>query len=236
MICLECGLLTQRAFSNPRVHPRYSNTKFDYHPQTCPRWLNKELKFVLKTLHDDLLREILRLMHITLHDMSTGSDKKSWARLFTGLLVLSMFTEDIQVAVRCKEDTDKSEDIAHPSCKGATLALEKIDDTLDFVVRLFRQRYHMNGKGKNGFNPIRNLGDREELGDSPSKILAIEVESLVVQYRKLRAAVGRIPEKPLLLILFAGNFLESRNTLNGPPESSCEPRASRLVAKFLLCF
>ena len=166
--------------------------------------------------------------------MSTGSNKKSWARLFTGLLVLSMFAEDIQVAVRCKEETDKSEGITYPSCKDATLTLEKIDDELDKVITLFRTKYHMNGKSKNGFNPIRNLGDRKELGDSPSKILASEVKSLVDQYSMFMADVKLVP--PFLLTLIAENFLESCNVFNGPPESSYEPRTSRLVAKFLLYF
>ena len=66
-----------------------------YGVHTCPRWLNKQLKFLLSTLHRDLLEEILESIHKTLHDVSTKNSKKVWTRLFIGLLVLSMFSESI---------------------------------------------------------------------------------------------------------------------------------------------
>ena len=155
-----------------------------YWVHTCPRWLNKELKFVLACRHQRLMHDVLASMHRTLHDMSTNSSYRFWASLFIGLLVLSMVTESLQVAIRCKEETDKSEGIVYPSRNHATSAIEKSDETLDHVTSLFRSRYHMDKRGKNEINPIRNLDNRRDLKDSPSEALASEVKSLIDGYRK----------------------------------------------------
>ena len=154
-----------------------------YGVHTCPRWLNKELKFVFTYLHKKSFHDILALIHKTLRDMSTRSSYRFWARLFIGLLVLSMVTESLQVAVRCKEATDRSESIVYGSRNYAP-TIEKSDETLDYVTRLFLSRYHMNKRGKNEINPIRNLEDRKALKDSPSEALASEVKSLIDRYRK----------------------------------------------------
>lgn len=155
-----------------------------YGVHTCPRWLNKELKFVLASLHKRLLHDVLELIHRTLHDMSTNSSYRFWATLFIGLLVLSMVTESLQVAVRCKEETDMSDGIVYSSRNHATLTIEKSDETLAHVTSLFHSRYHMDKKGKNEINPIKNLKDRKNLKDSPSEALADKVKGLIEGYRK----------------------------------------------------
>ena len=155
-----------------------------YGIHTCPRWLNKELKFLLSALQQDLLRDILWQIQKTFHDMSSRSSIGFWPMLFTSLLVLTIIVEDVQVAVRCKEDTDISEGIIYPSRNSATSTLETIDERLDFLIRMFRQRYHMHGERKNEFNPIKFLSHRENLDDSPSKTLAFHVKRLIDQYSK----------------------------------------------------
>ena len=177
--------LTLREDTRDTVASRLLNVPAEpYQVHTCPRWLNKELKCVLACLHQKLLRDVLGLIHRTLRDMSTNSSYRFWARLFIGLLVLSMVAENSQIAIRCKEETDMSECKVYPSRKYATLAIEKNDESLAHVTSLFRSRYHMDKKGKNEINPIKNLEDRKNLRDEPSEALACKVKGLIDRYRK----------------------------------------------------
>ena len=116
--------------------------------------------------------------------MGARSSNKHWARLFVALLVLSMVEENLQVAVRCKVETDMGEGIVYPS-NYATSTIGKMDETLESVIKLFRFKYHMDGKGRNGFNPIKNVGDREQLKEVSSRTLAHQVQVLIDQYSKL---------------------------------------------------
>lgn len=54
---------------------------------TCPRWLNKQIKFLLSTLHHDLLRDFLNKVQDALR---LSSKKHLWAALFASLIVLAM--------------------------------------------------------------------------------------------------------------------------------------------------
>lgn len=157
-----------------------------YGIHTCPRWLNKQLKFLLSDLHKDLLRETLESTHKSLHDMSNKKCKGSWAQLFMSLMTLSVVLESLQVAVRCKEETDKSEGVVDINDLSADLALENIDERLDWLTKLFRQKYTMNGKKEKGFNPISKVTDREDLDDLPSKTLAAQVKALIGKHSKLK--------------------------------------------------
>lgn len=157
-----------------------------YGIHTCPRWLNKELKFLLSTLHQSVLQGILELTEKTFREGSRKKAKVSWPRWFISILVLSMVTESLQVAVRCKEETDKGEGIVGLNDKSATITLKTMDERLDFMTKIFRQKYGMNGKGKDEFNPIEKIGDREHLDNLPSETLAMQVKALIDKYSKLQ--------------------------------------------------
>lgn len=203
-----------------------------YGIHTCPRWLNKELKFLLSSLHKALLHGTLEWTHKLLRNMSTKKCKASWAQLFISLLTLSMVLESLQVAVRCKEDTDKSEGVVDFDDLSADSALKNIDERLDGLTKMFRQKYTMHGKQEKGFNPISKDTDREDLDDLPSKTLAVQVKALIDKHRKIKNQHSNA----LMLTSLAGSFLDSRAAIIGPPQNACEPQTSRLVAKFLLYF
>lgn len=172
--------------TEPQVARQLRNRPHEpYGIHTCPRWLNKQLKFLLSSLHKDLLHETLELTHKSLRDMSTKNCKPSWAELFINLLTLSIVLESLQFAVRCKEETDKSEGVVDFDDLSADLALENIDERLDWLTKMFRQKYTMNAKREKGFNPISKATDREDLDDLPSKTLAIQVKALIDKHRKI---------------------------------------------------
>lgn len=152
-----------------------------YGPLTCPRWLNKELKFLMARLHADLLKVVLDLLHKNLRDCR---DKRSlWAIAFISLLSLSMVTESLQVSVRCKEETDKEMETIPPCDTQAESDISEMDKKLDLLIRLFRKKYGIaeNRVGR-GFNPVRDADDRESL-DQPARTLAVEVGQIIQSYR-----------------------------------------------------
>lgn len=187
-----------------------------YEPLTCPRWLNKEFKFLMSTLHTDLLKNILELLHKNLRDGK--QTRLLWAIAFIALLTLSMVTESMQISVRCKEETDKEMGTLPRHDSTAQSEIDHMDERLDLLMRIFRKKYriteHMDGNGKAGFNPVKDLKDRSLL-DEPAQMFARDIDRVTRDY---------LP------------FLESRRGLCGPPSTPSEPRTSRLVAKFLLSF
>lgn len=152
-----------------------------YEPLTCPRWLNKELKFLVARLHIDLMKEVLVLLHTTLRD---GKKKKSlWAIAFIGLLSLSMVTESLQVSVRCKEETDKEMKMILKDDTRADSDVNLMDNRFDLLLWIFRKKYGIaeNRVGK-GFCPLRESDDRESL-DQPARTFAVEVGHIIQSYR-----------------------------------------------------
>ena len=203
-----------------------------YEPGTSPRWLNKELKFLMSTLHTDLKNHMLELLHKNLRDCK--EKRLLWVIAFIGLLTLSMVTESMQVCVRCKEETDKQMGALAKDDSTAKSEVNRMDERLDFLMRIFWKKYHVaehkGGKAKAEFNPVRDLKDRGSL-DGPAQIFAREVDRVIRDYRKSSVCCA---EAGLTYAL--DPFLESRRNLSGPPLTPNEPRTSRLVAKFLLSF
>ena len=90
----------------------------------------------------------------------------------------------IEVAIRCKHDTDKSEGITYRDEDDASSTIKMIDERLEWLTKLFRQKYTMSDKGKSGFNPVKNPSHRDDLGDLPSKTLVLEIKELIDKYRR----------------------------------------------------
>lgn len=179
-----------------------------FHVHTSPRWLNKQLKYLMATAHQELMRKVLAGIQDKLH---LSNKKATWATVFVSLLMLSMTTESLQVAVRGKEATDKREGILMPGDTTATKTIDIMEEKLNLMIRLYRKKYGATEEKGMTFNPLRDSRTHEDLG-LPDQHLAREVRAVIDTYR---------------------GFLETRQLLS-PPLIDTEPQYSRLVAKFLL--
>ncbi|KAL8992302.1 MAG: hypothetical protein Q9169_007207 [Polycauliona sp. 2 TL-2023] len=179
---------------------------FGYH--TSARWLNKQIKFLLSTLHQKVFEEMLSGLQDTLRH-SKRID--FWAPLFASMVVLAITTELLEVTVRCKEQTDKQEDIIKPDDKTADRDITQMDERFDLLIRLFHQGYRT--LLPKGFNPLQNPTGRNDL-DHAGISLASKGREIVEQYHP---------------------FLIARQVL-GPPITTSDPQTGRLLAQFLLCF
>ncbi|KAL8729488.1 MAG: hypothetical protein Q9166_004736 [cf. Caloplaca sp. 2 TL-2023] len=180
--------------------------QFGHH--TCARWLNKQIKFLLSTLHRRILKVVLNKIQDTLR---VSNNKSLWAPLFVGMVILAMTTETLQVTVRCKEETDKQEEVIAQDDKTADEAIALMDERFDFLRRLFHQRYRT--LLPRGLNPIRSPQARARLDDA-SQSLAAKASEIIEQYHI---------------------FLVARQVLQ-PPITTSNPQTARLLAQFLLCF
>lgn len=146
---------------------------------TCARLLNKQIKYLLSTLHEDVLRDVLNKVQDTLR---LSKRKNFWAPLFASIVILAMTTESLEVTVRCKEETDKQEGMIDQDDRKADEAIAQMDDRFDLLRRLFHQGYRT--LLPKGFNPLRDLTDRLQLVDNASQTLAAKASDIVMQYRK----------------------------------------------------
>ncbi|KAL8737788.1 MAG: hypothetical protein Q9181_001351 [Wetmoreana brouardii] len=184
------------------LHP--PATKFGIH--TCPRWLNKQIKFLLSTLHHDLLKDVLNRVQDALRFSNT---KSVWAALFSSMVILAMTNETLELSVRCKEETDKEEGVIHRDDRTADEAINLMDKKFELLKYLFHQRYRT--LSSNGLNPLQSVTD---CLDDASQILAAKASEIVETYR---------------------SFLIARQALPAP-STTRDPQTSRLIAGFLLCF
>lgn len=218
-LCLELVIVTYIMTHSWTLTENTKNKVFDqlwrkpsgpFQVHTCPRWLNKQLKYLMATAHKELMRKVLAGIQDKLH---LSNKKATWATVFVSLLMLSMTTESLQVAVRGKEAIDKREGILMPEDGTAQTTIDKIEERLNFLIRLYRKKYGATEEREMTFNPLKE-GSRAyaDLG-SPDQSLAREMKDVIDTYR---------------------GFLETRQSLS-PPLVDTEPQYSRLVAKFLLC-
>ncbi|KAL9026427.1 MAG: hypothetical protein Q9196_004907 [Gyalolechia fulgens] len=179
-----------------------------YGQQTSPRWLNKQIKFLLCALHQDILRDVLSQIQETLR---LSGKKATWAALFASMTILAMTTESLQVAVRCKDETDKGEGTVRQNDTTADEAIKLMDERFELLKNLFHQGHRT--LSSKGLNPIRKVQDRTFL-DGASQSLASKASEIIDSYYE---------------------FLVARHVLT-PPTKASEPQTARLIARFLLCF
>ncbi|KAL8655040.1 MAG: hypothetical protein Q9210_001131 [Variospora velana] len=175
---------------------------------TCPRWLNRQIKFLLSMLHHDVLKTCLSLVQ---EKLRASTRKPSWAALFASMLVLAMTTETLEQTLRCKEKTEKEEGTIRHEDTTADDAIALMDERFEHLKNFFHQGYrtHM----ARGFNPLRSSEDRKFL-DEPSRSLAAKASDIVKEHYA---------------------FLVARQVLPAPSTPSV-PQTGRLVAQFLLGF
>lgn len=147
---------------------------------TSSRVLNKELKYIMAPLYQDIWRKFLMQVQNTL--LVSHRDKlPSWATVLGCLLTLAMTMESVQAHVRCKEATDKCDKVIPEDSNAATSDLTQMEETWEIFLALFHKAYPK-------FNPIQNEGHRERL-DNPSQGLAQGVKNIIEKHRKLSSEV-----------------------------------------------
>lgn len=148
--------------------------KYGHH--TSPRWLSRQIKFLLSTLHRDVMYNVLDLVQVTLR---RADRKPFWAALFAGVLVVAMTTETQQQTLRCKEKTDKEEGTIKQDDRTADEEISLMDEKFELLKNLFHQGYRT--QSPKGFNPLRSSANRGSL-DQASQSLAAKASAIVEQH------------------------------------------------------
>ena len=154
---------------------------------TSPMYINKQLKFLLSSLQQDLFGEILLRIQQKLRE----NTRESWTPAFAAMAVVSMVAEWVQVSVRCKEYYNKAKGFVSTSDDSATRAVQNIEDRYGFLRRLFHETYRRRSKFLG--NPLCDSDVRESLADDASKTFLNGIVEVMNNNRKsLRRATGCI--------------------------------------------
>lgn len=145
---------------------------------TCPRLLNRQIKFLLSKPHYHVLETCLS--HVQ-EKLRASTRKPSWAALFASMLVLAMTIETFQQTLRCKEKTEKEEGTIRQSDTTADDKIALMEDRFEHLKKFFHQGYrtHM----ARGFNPLQSSENRKFL-DEPSRSLAAKASDIVKAHRE----------------------------------------------------
>lgn len=149
-----------------------------YGQQTSPRWVNKQFKFLLCALHQDLLRDVLSQIQETLR---LSGKRATWAALFAGMTILAMTTESMQMAVRGKDETDKGEGTVRQNDTTADEAIKLMDERFDLLENIFHQAHRT--PSSRGLNPVQKIQDRAIL-DGASQSLAAKASEIIENHRE----------------------------------------------------
>ena len=160
-----------------RLHNRPPNA-FSIH--TSPRLLNKQIKTMLAAIHYDLLKRFLNKFQ---EGARLANKTELWAAMFSSVFVLASTTDTLEATLRCKEETDKVENEIDESDTTAEKAIWLMEESFDFLHKIFQKKYLMHSPDGNGMNPISNLDNRCIL-DTSSQILASEASTIIEKYSK----------------------------------------------------
>ena len=142
---------------------------------TSSRILNKELKHIVAPLYKNSWTKFLDQVHNAL--LVSHRDKlPSWATILGCLLTLAVTMESVQVSVRCKEATDKCDQVISKDSNVATLDLARMEEKWEILVSLFHKAYPR-------FKPLQKEEDREKL-DTPSRELAQRIQTIIEKHRE----------------------------------------------------
>ena len=139
---------------------------------TSPRWLNKQLKFLLSTLHETAFENVLKK---TEEGFGKSHKTKLWAPVFASILTLAMAVESLQLTVLCKNDTDIGEGKVERDDSRAREQIEMMDKKFRFLDCLFRKAYKPDYLG--------SPAHRTKL-DEPSQALALKVAAIINRERE----------------------------------------------------
>ena len=150
--------------------------RFGYH--SCPRLIDKQMKFLMSALHRDVLEEILS----KIQEMLRITNRKAfWASLFVSMTILATTIETLEATVRYKEEVDKQEGLISGDDETAARTIAAMDDRFDFLSRLFHQAFRT--LVPKGLNPICDLTSRADLHFA-SQSLAAQASEIIQQHRK----------------------------------------------------
>ncbi|KAL9587896.1 MAG: hypothetical protein Q9203_003292 [Teloschistes exilis] len=197
------------------------------HETHSSQLLNKQIQFLLSGLHYDPMKMVLFRIQ---RELRHSNGKQYWGGLFSSILVLAIVIERLEFEVRCQEATDKEEGVIRQDDRTADDAIVSMDEQLIFLQNLFTQKYRI--FSPKGLNPLLNSQIRASL-DHETQAFATSADEIVRDYSKLYGdGIEVLYDK---LTREIGLFLEAREVL-GPPPTYKEPRASRLLERFLLGF
>lgn len=142
-------------------------------PQTSARLLNKQMKFLFSALHKNLWSEALEGIHKI---FDTSNKSRFWGLPFCGLIIFAMMAEAMQMTIRCKEATDKSEKLISESDENATIEIEQMEEKWTTLQGLFHKAYIK-------CDPIHDDKIIRSL-DAPSQQLAKSVRNIINKHRR----------------------------------------------------
>ena len=158
--------------------------RFDHH--TCPRFIDKQMKFLMSALHQDHLRGIMS----KIQDMLRISNiRASWASLFVSMTILATTVDTLEATVRYKEEVDKQEGLISGDDETAATTIAAMDDKFDLLSTLFHQKFRT--LLPKGFNPVCDLKSRISLDDA-SQSLATQASEIIQQHRKAFLSVRNL--------------------------------------------
>ncbi|MCJ1467668.1 hypothetical protein MMC07_006293 [Pseudocyphellaria aurata] len=143
-----------------------------YGIHTSSRWLNKELKFLFSLLHQTQWKAVLDKLQLILQ---SSKKKSAWCPAFVALLLLAMMTESMQIQIRCKEETDKTDGTIARENNVASSDIGLMEEKWEVLRDLFHKKYK-------GFNPIYQDRDQKDLEDASMQRLAQQVKALTEKY------------------------------------------------------
>ena len=197
-----------------------------YGAKTSSRWLNKQVKFLMSTVHVTLMSQVLAKIQNMLH----GSDKTLRAATFASILTIAMAAESIQIAIWCRDSTDRRiNGIIDQDGDRVRGIVALMDERMDFLCRLFHQKHK--SLRMNRYHPSPRSGAPGQL-DASAQEFVQRVNRLVNDKRKSELLNFHHLEIGMLTCL-SDDILTDRSNLP-PPSSFADLNTSRLVAKFLL--
>ena len=205
----------------------YRSDMSDNH--TCPRLLNKQMKFLLSTLYKDLFSRILQRVQ----NMLLASRKDTWTQSFAVLLILAIVSGSLQTMIRCKEHSNMSAGLTFDGID-ATNAIQDIEDRFKFLTQLLHIKY--NKRGMQYGNPLFNKCVRDDLGNSDRHFME-SVSGLVTEHSMLYlwSSVARFSTDRSMV----GTYLQRLSNAPVPvaiTNDRLEEPNGRMLAQLILSF
>ncbi|KAL8783394.1 MAG: hypothetical protein Q9213_004653 [Squamulea squamosa] len=145
--------------------------------QTGARLLDTQIKFLLSTLHRDILEDVLNKMQDTVRT----NCQISWAPLLVSMVIMAMTVELLEANVRCKEEVAKQEGMLGAEDRTADEEITLMDEKFNLLKRSFHQRYKT--LLPKAFNPLHKPQQHAGL-DYASQSLAAKAGEIIIQNRK----------------------------------------------------
>ena len=229
------------------VYASCQNLSVPQEPYLSSRLLNRQLKFVMHRIHQDLTRAVLSDLEKSMRSRT----KDTWGASFCAILVLCLCMEGLQTAADMFVVCDlKKEGAASGLRREHSLqACEAVENwPFQRLVGLFHEIYRSSRTASRdgGFNPLRTLveGKGTEVDDVATQDMVREIGSLVYSERKL---IFRVGDGGHIANGYADEILgelSQRDTILGrgrdadelDPQNIKINNTGRLAAKFLMSF